>query len=173
MSGFPRIHALKLFGKSEWAPLRGPTSRQNEARNALITALRHPRHAIQTRLAIFQTVSLGIPLNRVHASIDGFVSRCQSERDKQKGGVRIIRRILPMLMVTVLMAVMLVTTAGAALADAKPNEHNCNAVYFSGGSEDVKGGAQGEHSSSQGQRGIRGDVLKNHTDAYANCGNNH
>ena len=84
-----------------------------------------------------------------------------------------MRRILLVVAVAALMAVMLVTTAGAALADAKPNEHNCNAVYFSGGSpEEVKGGAQGEHSRSQGQRGIRGDVLKYHTDANANCGNN-
>ena len=56
----------KLFGKSEWAPLWGDTSQQNGARSTLIAALRYQRHAIQTRLAIYQTVFTGSSVNRGH-----------------------------------------------------------------------------------------------------------
>ena len=76
------------------------------------------------------------------------------------------------LSVAALMAVMMVATAGAALADAKPNEHNCTGDYFSGGSEIVKGGALGDYASNQAKRGIRGDVLKDFTDDVSNCGDN-
>src|SRR5215217_4791099 len=54
-----RTRLLKLFGKSERAPLWDPTSQQNGARSALIAALRYQKHARQTPPAIFQTVSLG------------------------------------------------------------------------------------------------------------------
>src|SRR5215208_5278383 len=56
----PRTLLLKLFGKSERAPLWDPTSQQNGARSALIAALRYQKHTIQTPPAIFQTVSEGV-----------------------------------------------------------------------------------------------------------------
>src|SRR5829696_10067023 len=55
-----RTRLLKLFGKSERAPLWDPTSQQNGARSALIAALRYQKHTIQTPPAIFQTVSEGV-----------------------------------------------------------------------------------------------------------------
>src|SRR5215217_1937360 len=59
----PRTLLLKLFGKSERAPLWDPTSQQSGARSALIAALRYQKHARQTPPAIFQTVSLGSSLS--------------------------------------------------------------------------------------------------------------
>ena len=67
-SGFRRIILPKLFGKSKWAPLRGPMSRKNGARGTLIVTLRYQKHANQTRPAIFQTVS---PRNHVNKVVPG------------------------------------------------------------------------------------------------------
>jgi hypothetical protein len=47
----------RLFGKSERVLFWGAKSGQDEPRSVLIAAFRHQKHAIQTRPAIFQTVS--------------------------------------------------------------------------------------------------------------------
>ena len=64
ISEFPRMSLLKLFGKSECAPLYGLTSRQIRAKEILFAALHYQIYVIQTPSAIFQTVSrISIPGN--------------------------------------------------------------------------------------------------------------
>ena len=77
--------------------------------------------------------------------------------------------------------ILILMTAGAiagasgasALADAKPNDHNCAGDFFSvRGPQGTPGVLKGEVVSGQGQAGIRGDFLRALTSEEANCGNN-
>jgi hypothetical protein len=47
----------RLFGKSEGAPLWGPTSQQNGARSALVAALRYQNHVRDRALQLFSKQS--------------------------------------------------------------------------------------------------------------------
>ena len=76
--------------------------------------------------------------------------------------------------------ILILMTAGAiagasgvsALADAKPNDHNCAGDFFSGrGPESTRGGLIGTAASTQGKDGERGTNLRSFT-AAANCGDN-
>ncbi len=84
-----------------------------------------------------------------------------------------MRRIVLFLTLLAIMVAMAVTMAGLALADAKPNDNNCNGQFFSDRApEDQFGGQQGERAQEQARSKIRGDVLKDNTGARANCGDN-
>src|SRR3712207_4413533 len=52
-----KVELEKLFGNSEKALFCGPASWHNGVKGTLFATLHYPRHAIETRPVIFQTVS--------------------------------------------------------------------------------------------------------------------
>ena len=84
-----------------------------------------------------------------------------------------MRRIILWVTVAVIIAALVVTMSGLALADANPNDHNCNGQFFSDRAPETQsGGQQGQRAKTQAQQGIRSDVLKEFVGAQANCGDN-
>ncbi len=84
-----------------------------------------------------------------------------------------MKRIFTVLAVAALMVAMVVTMSGLALADANPNDHDCNGQYFSDRAPETQfGGQQGERARTQAQLGVRSDVLKDFVGRQANCGDN-
>ena len=81
--------------------------------------------------------------------------------------------MISVLAALVVIAAIVVTMSGLALADANPNAHNCNGQFFSDRAPETQsGGQQGERAREQAQLGIRGEILKLNTALRANCGDN-
>jgi hypothetical protein len=62
---------------------------------------------------------------------------------------------------------------GVAWADAPPNPNDCNGVIASGASPEEEATAApsfGETTRGQAQAGIRDDLLRGVTEAFASCG---
>ena len=83
-----------------------------------------------------------------------------------------MKRIIVLLAVVVALMVA-IALPGLALADATPNDSNCNGQFFSDRSPETQsGGQQGVRAKEQALSGIRGDVLRDNTSSRANCGDN-